>query len=462
MANGVRKVSNTIDINELLRQGIAAAKAGQNRQARDLLLQVVGRDEINEQAWLWLSSVVESPDDRRLCLENVVAINPDNVHAQAGLRRMVEIPPSPPPGRPPGSAEQRSPHRGEGAAAPALREGEEAGEGSIPPSPLPGRPPGSAEQRSPLWGERAGAPVLGEREEAGEGAVFPSPPPSSSRPEGAVSAREREAEVLVERARAYLARMQAVPQAIELLNQAIEAQPANGLAYLLLGDAYLQQDNVSQAARYYSRASRYTAEDSRTGREARLKLKALQDSVQPRAVPAVVEYAGAVSVADMPQSLQPSLTYGYAGRPGCVTLYAALATAVGILALLVSGLVAIAGSSLVSWLQEKSLPFDEGSLGTAFGVIAGVGLLTAAVNLAIAAGLWRMKNWARITVVVTNILGALSAACPVVVLVIGLSRIFASSLLTGLPAPVWVVLLAGAALLCGTTYWFATNRELFD
>ena len=407
-------MSETIDTSELLRQGIAAAKTGQGGQARGLLLQVIDRDEGNEQAWLWLSSVVESLDDRRLCLENVLAINPNNVYAQAGLRRM---------------------------------------EGSLP-SPQPYHLVDGTEQRPSLQGEGK----TGGGEEIEVEWVPPSPPASLQREEGA----QDDAARLVETAQSYLGKMHDVPEAIDLLNQAIEIQPANGQAYLLLGDAYLQQDDVSQAARYYSRASRHAAPDSRTGREARLKLKALQDSVQPRAVPVVVEHAGAVSVADMQQSLQPGLTYGYAGRPGCVSLYAMLATGFGAFALVAGAFVAVAGSSLIAWLGEKGLPFDVGSLDKVFWIVGGACLVAAVINLAIAAGLWRMKNWARLGVVVINVLGTVSIVCPVVVLFVGLSRIFASSLLAGMPTPVWVALLAGVALLCGTTYWFAINRELFD
>lgn len=71
---------------ELLRAGIAAAKAGRTQEARQALLQVTELDERNELAWLWLSGVVESLDDRRVCLESVLAINPGNAFAQAGLR----------------------------------------------------------------------------------------------------------------------------------------------------------------------------------------------------------------------------------------------------------------------------------------------------------------------------------------------------------------------------------------
>ena len=51
-----------------------------------MLLLAIELDDHDEQAWLWLSSVVESPADKRVCLENVLAINPDNRAAQKGLR----------------------------------------------------------------------------------------------------------------------------------------------------------------------------------------------------------------------------------------------------------------------------------------------------------------------------------------------------------------------------------------
>ncbi len=92
---------------EWLRQGIAAAKAGDVERASELLLKVVDIDEYNEQAWLWLSSVVESDADREVCLENVLSINPENKLAKAGLVHLhnrkaqatpsIEPEPQPPP-----------------------------------------------------------------------------------------------------------------------------------------------------------------------------------------------------------------------------------------------------------------------------------------------------------------------------------------------------------------------------
>lgn len=68
-----------------LAEGIAQAKAGQTALARELLLRVIERDERSVQAWLWLSGVVDDPADKRVALENVLTLEPDNALARAGL-----------------------------------------------------------------------------------------------------------------------------------------------------------------------------------------------------------------------------------------------------------------------------------------------------------------------------------------------------------------------------------------
>jgi tetratricopeptide (TPR) repeat protein len=83
---------------ERLREAIAAAKAGQRERARDLLMRVVEEDEENLQAWLWLSGVLDGLDDKEVCLENALELDPDNEAARKGLdwvRRKKEA------GRPP-------------------------------------------------------------------------------------------------------------------------------------------------------------------------------------------------------------------------------------------------------------------------------------------------------------------------------------------------------------------------
>jgi hypothetical protein len=70
---------------ELLKEGIAALKTGRKAEARSLLMRVTEQDERNEMAWLWLSGAVDTDGDRRICLENVLAINPNNEAGRRGL-----------------------------------------------------------------------------------------------------------------------------------------------------------------------------------------------------------------------------------------------------------------------------------------------------------------------------------------------------------------------------------------
>jgi len=78
----------TDEINLWLTDGIAAAKAGKRAEARELLLRVVDADENNLQAWLWLSGVVTTLEDREVCLQNVLALDPVNEAAQRGLAKV--------------------------------------------------------------------------------------------------------------------------------------------------------------------------------------------------------------------------------------------------------------------------------------------------------------------------------------------------------------------------------------
>lgn len=74
-----------MDTENLLRQGIAAAKAGQRLEARHALMRVVKADQCNEQAWIWLAAVVDDPAQQRTCLEYALKLNPQNVQAQQGI-----------------------------------------------------------------------------------------------------------------------------------------------------------------------------------------------------------------------------------------------------------------------------------------------------------------------------------------------------------------------------------------
>lgn len=73
------------NVDGMVREGLNAYRAGKKEEARALLLRAVEIDQYNEQAWLWLSAVVESPEEQRTCLENVLMINPNNERAKQGI-----------------------------------------------------------------------------------------------------------------------------------------------------------------------------------------------------------------------------------------------------------------------------------------------------------------------------------------------------------------------------------------
>jgi len=78
------------NVDGMVREGISAYRAGRKDEARALLLRATEIDQYNEQAWLWLSAVVESPDEARTCLENVLTINPNNERARQGIETLAQ------------------------------------------------------------------------------------------------------------------------------------------------------------------------------------------------------------------------------------------------------------------------------------------------------------------------------------------------------------------------------------
>ncbi|HEX6287749.1 MAG TPA: hypothetical protein VFZ66_01090 [Herpetosiphonaceae bacterium] len=70
---------------QLYTRGVAAARGGQKTLAASLLRQAVKLDPQHEQAWLWLSGVLDDPGDVAFCLRAVLGVNPANERAQKGL-----------------------------------------------------------------------------------------------------------------------------------------------------------------------------------------------------------------------------------------------------------------------------------------------------------------------------------------------------------------------------------------
>ncbi|MBN1200473.1 MAG: hypothetical protein JXJ20_01335 [Anaerolineae bacterium] len=68
--------------------GKEAAKRGDNAQAHELFRKAVEVDPYHEPVWLWLAQVVETDEDRRVCFENVLELNPDNPTARHQLQML--------------------------------------------------------------------------------------------------------------------------------------------------------------------------------------------------------------------------------------------------------------------------------------------------------------------------------------------------------------------------------------
>lgn len=76
------------NVQGMVREAMRAIKAGNKAEARALLEKALELEENNEQAWMWLSAVVDSVDEQIVCLENVIYLNPDNANARRGLESL--------------------------------------------------------------------------------------------------------------------------------------------------------------------------------------------------------------------------------------------------------------------------------------------------------------------------------------------------------------------------------------
>ncbi len=72
-------------ITDLLTRGKQAAMSGQRDLAREMLAYVVYLEPANADGWLWLSGVVDSPEQVRYCLDRTLRIEPHNQRALRGI-----------------------------------------------------------------------------------------------------------------------------------------------------------------------------------------------------------------------------------------------------------------------------------------------------------------------------------------------------------------------------------------
>ncbi len=506
---------------ELLQRGIAAARAGRKVEASRLLMQVVERDEHNEQAWLWLSGVVDSLDDRRVCLENVLALNPNHSAALAGLRHLDQaaaaearsrVPP------PPSGAQPAAPAAGElcpfclkplpatgtkcpQCGGPLLVVCPACGEYADVQQPLCatcGQSIGDYRQGAAYFlslaqaslargrheatlqalghaESRAGddAPTLGEiaalyeqlgrldlAAQAAERAAAAAPQSAAAyarlssiyqqqgqiRPAQAAMRKAAELSadpaVQLELARLYLDEDGTVTEAVALLGQMIKAKPMNAQAHLLLGDAYRKQGNEDRARRSYQDAARLAPADSQAGIEARSRL-------------AIYEPAP-------PSAMGGRAARRQGERPGCVTLYAVWLAISGSMSALGALILVAFGSAVFSRLAMERDPLPSGVGQGILWAAAGITLVFALAYLVLAYGLWTMKNWARINVLVLSILGLLATIGQAVVSLTGMEQLAAQTSAPQMSTFFLCAIIPEFAISGYIIFWFWANRELFS
>ncbi len=79
--NDVNSDNGSAETMQMLRDGIKAAQSGNRAEARQLLLRVTDAEPKNENAWLWLASISEYPEELLIFLNNVLSINSANERA---------------------------------------------------------------------------------------------------------------------------------------------------------------------------------------------------------------------------------------------------------------------------------------------------------------------------------------------------------------------------------------------
>jgi hypothetical protein len=92
--------SNEREADRLFQRGVAAARGGQRRVAAGLLARAVQLAPRHEMGWLWLSGVLDEPNEIAFCLRSVLAVNPHNERARQGLvwleqRALIPVQPAP-------------------------------------------------------------------------------------------------------------------------------------------------------------------------------------------------------------------------------------------------------------------------------------------------------------------------------------------------------------------------------
>lgn len=84
-----KRSSNPVAFKRLMRLGNVSMAEGNAKQAHEYWQQAALMQPDNEEVWQALLRVLSSVDDRRVCLRNILTINPKNKQAQQMLDDLV-------------------------------------------------------------------------------------------------------------------------------------------------------------------------------------------------------------------------------------------------------------------------------------------------------------------------------------------------------------------------------------
>ncbi|MGJ3239909.1 MAG: tetratricopeptide repeat protein [Anaerolineae bacterium] len=89
MSHTKNDTRNPMTFSRLMRLGQVAHAQGDDRAAHHYWQQAAMLEPANEQVWTALMWVIDDDEDRKVCLRNILAINPDNTQAQAMLDELI-------------------------------------------------------------------------------------------------------------------------------------------------------------------------------------------------------------------------------------------------------------------------------------------------------------------------------------------------------------------------------------
>lgn len=76
---------------EQLQQAITLLRSGDKQNGGRILAEILKADPQNELAWLWMSGVVATGEQREHCLQQVLRVNPHNQIAREGLVKLQQM-----------------------------------------------------------------------------------------------------------------------------------------------------------------------------------------------------------------------------------------------------------------------------------------------------------------------------------------------------------------------------------